>query len=198
MQFENGTDVQFMNEYVQVVSQNLDVIMKNSFLLQAKYNVLEKALNHKITTEGQSSEHISELNRQISVLGEERVQLLQQIESIRGEKQRIQDAFNQEMREHSELKNKVMTLDGEIELMNSEKLKLEKNNQKINNELTALIEENKDLKSQIASLLYLSNKNTQIEQKVNDEVISKKNQKVSKKEESNKTTKIEVKSGGTF
>jgi GTP-sensing pleiotropic transcriptional regulator CodY len=72
MQFENGTDVHFMNEYTQVVSQNLDVIMKNSFILQAKYNVLEKALNQRIGNDGQVSEQISELQRQISSLAEEK------------------------------------------------------------------------------------------------------------------------------
>lgn len=180
MQFENGTDVQFMNEYVQVVSQNLDVIMKNSFLLQAKYNVLEKALNHRISLEGQSTEQISELHRQISTVNEEKIQLLQQIESISGEKQRIQNGLNREMRDHAELQNKCLILDSEIQKINLQKLDLEKN-------LEDALTENEKMKILIASLS-TPTPPKKIEQK--PDVVSKITTKISKK--------VDVKSGGTF
>ena len=175
MQFENGTDVHFMNEYVQVVSQNLDVIMKNSFLLQAKYNVLEKALNQRIGNDGQ-------VNEQISSLAEERVQLLQRVHDISGEKQRIQDAFNAEMREHAQLKMNFSALEVEkTELLKQLKDALDKNK--------ALNSEKND------AIQKLNDMNEAIVQKISE---NQKEEKPLKKQNISKAPKIEVKAGGTF
>jgi len=185
MQFENGTDVHFMNEYVQVVSQNLDVIMKNSFLLQAKYNVLEKALNQRIGNDGQVSEQISELQRQISSLAEEKNHLINREQDVSGERHRIQNLFNQEMRDHAQLKLNYSALEIEkAELLKNLKDALD-NNQILNEKILEL-----QKSVEVKAVKF---------EKTSEEVNPvKKEQKTLKKDLLNKSSKIEVKSGGTF
>lgn len=201
MQFESGTDVQFINEYTQILSRNLDSIIKNNFLLEARYAILERTLSQKLNVEEVNQQLIEEKNKLEEAMNELRANNAnirdQYIQDILGEKQRIQDAFNSEMREHASLRSSFDSLQTRTSQLENEKNELinsinllqnqisEKNNEKLN-----LLETIKNLEEKLSSL---KNTDTTVKPLSIDKKIIKKDKK--KMPELNKA---EVKSGGTF
>lgn len=202
MQFESGTDVQFINEYTQILSRNLDSIIKNNFLLEAKYAILERTLSQKLNVEEINQQLIEEKNKLEEAMNELRVNngnlRDQYIQDILGEKQRIQDAFNSEMREHASLRSSFDSLQPRISHLENEKNELINSVNLLQNQISEkdieklnLLDTIKNLEEKIFSLKKAAD--TTVKPLTIDKKIIKKDKK--KMPEINKA---EVKSGGTF
>lgn len=145
MHIDSGTDVTFINEYIQIILRNLDSIVKNNFLLEAKNVIIEKSLvekNNVGVINLQLTESLNELREKLAqVESNNNNSHNQYVEEILGEKRRIQEGFNMEMSAHAQLKSN-------FEQLHQEKVQLQSNyeqsiiDQSISlNELTALKEQ---------------------------------------------------------
>lgn len=111
-------DVNFVNAYTEVLTENIDAVLKQNFLLQAKLKVNEK-----------ESQHLKDLQVQLQEVLQERKELQDKIEllnatvvrtenvrykanetdSLAAEKSRIQVALNESMKEADNLKKEIET-----------------------------------------------------------------------------------------
>lgn len=111
-------DVNFVNAYTEVLTENIDAVLKQNFLLQAKLKVNEK-----------ESQQLKDLQVQLEEILKERKELQDKIEllnatvvrtenvrykanetdSLAAEKSRIQVALNESMREVENLKKEIET-----------------------------------------------------------------------------------------
>lgn len=109
-------DVNFVNAYTEVLTENIDAVLKQNFLLQAKLKVNEK-----------ESQHFKDLQIQFEEVLKERKELQDKIEllnatvvrtenvrykanetdSLAAEKSRIQVALNESMKEAENLKKEI-------------------------------------------------------------------------------------------
>ena len=120
--------VEFSNAYQEVLLENLDVVLKQNFMMQARIKLLEKETNNR-----------AEMQAKIEELSVKHQEVLQQVEqthhyktqaenndSIVQEKSRIQSALNDTMRELGTTKNLLDLKNKEVEEMKSRIFELEK------------------------------------------------------------------------
>ena len=215
MQFDSGTDIQFINEYTQILSRNLDSIIKNNFLLEARYAVLERTLNQKINVEEINQQLLNEKSRlenYINELQSNNASIRDQyVQDLLGEKNRIQEAFNAEMREHASLRSSFDSVQAELSQLQNEKNQHVNTIQNLENEKNQLVNSINLLQNQITEKenekLSLLETNKNLQEKINnlnkpEPVVKSLNiDKTPIKKDKKKITpinKIEVKSGGTF
>ena len=114
--------VDFSNAYQEVLLENLDVILKQNFVMQARLKLLEKEANLR-----------AEMQAKIDDLTVKNQEVLQQVEqtqhyrvqaesndAIVQEKSRIQSALNDTMRELGTTKNSLDSITQELNLKNKE------------------------------------------------------------------------------
>jgi hypothetical protein len=114
--------VDFSNAYQEVLLENLDVILKQNFMMQTKLKLFEKEANLR-----------AEMQAKIDDLTVKNQEVLQQVEqtqhyrvqaesndAIVQEKSRIQSALNDTMRELGTTKNSLDSITQELNLKNKE------------------------------------------------------------------------------
>ena len=114
--------VDFSNAYQEVLLENLDVILKQNFMMQARLKLFEKEANLR-----------AEMQAKIDDLTVKNQEVLQQVEqtqhyrvqaesndAIVQEKSRIQSALNDTMRELGTTKNSLDSITQELNLKNKE------------------------------------------------------------------------------
>ena len=114
--------VEFSNAYQEVLLENLDVILKQNFMMQARLKLFEKETNLR-----------AEMQAKIDDLTVKNQEVLQQVEqtqhyrvqaesndAIVQEKSRIQSALNDTMRELGATKNSLDSITQELNLKNKE------------------------------------------------------------------------------
>ena len=114
--------VDFSNAYQEVLLENLDVILKQNFMMQTKLKLFEKEANLR-----------AEMQAKIDDLTVKNQEVLQQVEqtqhyrvqaesndAIVQEKSRIQSALNDTMRELGATKNSLDSITQELNLKNKE------------------------------------------------------------------------------
>jgi len=114
--------VDFSNAYQEVLLENLDVILKQNFMMQTKLKLFEKETNIR-----------AEMQAKIDDLTVKNQEVLQQVEqtqhyrvqaesndAIVQEKSRIQSALNDTMRELGTTKNSLDSITQELNLKNKE------------------------------------------------------------------------------
>ena len=115
-------NVEFSNAYQEVLLENLDVILKQNFMMQTKLKLFEKEANLR-----------AEMQAKIDDLTVKNQEVLQQVEqtqhyrvqaesndAIVQEKSRIQSALNDTMRELGTTKNSLDSITQELNLKNKE------------------------------------------------------------------------------
>ena len=115
-------NVEFSNAYQEVLLENLDVILKQNFMMQTKLKLFEKEANLR-----------AEMQAKIDDLTVKNQEVLQQVEqtqhyrvqaesndAIVQEKSRIQSALNDTMRELGTTKNSLDLITQELNLKNKE------------------------------------------------------------------------------
>jgi len=167
--------VDFSNAYQEVLLENLDVILKQNFMMQTKLKLFEKEANLR-----------AEMQAKIDDLTVKNQEVLQQVEqtqhyrvqaesndAIVQEKSRIQSALNDTMRELGATKNSLDSITQELNLKNKE------------------VEE---MKSRISELEKLVPPAPKVVKKVTVKAIEEKPVEISATE----TNKVRVEAGGTF
>ena len=114
--------VEFSNAYQEVLLENLDVILKQNFMMQARLKLFEKETNLR-----------AEMQAKIDDLTVKNQEVLQQVEqtqhyrvqaesndAIVQEKSRIQSALNDTMRELGATKNSLDSITQQLNLKNKE------------------------------------------------------------------------------
>jgi len=114
--------VEFSNAYQEVLLENLDVILKQNFMMQARLKLFEKETNLR-----------AEMQAKIDDLTVKNQEVLQQVEqtqhyrvqaesndAIVQEKSRIQSALNDTMRELGATKNSLNSITQQLNLKNKE------------------------------------------------------------------------------
>ena len=114
--------VEFSNAYQEVLLENLDVILKQNFMMQARLKLFEKEANLR-----------AEMQATIDDLTVKNQEVLQQVEqtqhyrvqaesndAIVQEKSRIQSALNDTMRELGATKNSLDSITQQLNLKNKE------------------------------------------------------------------------------
>jgi chromosome segregation ATPase len=114
--------VDFSNAYQEVLLENLDVILKQNFMMQARLKLFEKEANFR-----------AEMQAKIDDLTVKNQEVLQQVEqtqhyrvqaesndAIVQEKSRIQSALNDTMRELGTTKNSLDSITQQLNLKNKE------------------------------------------------------------------------------
>ena len=114
--------VDFSNAYQEVLLENLDVILKQNFMMQARLKLFEKEANLR-----------AEMQAKIDDLTVKNQEVLQQVEqtqhyrvqaesndAIVQEKSRIQSALNDTMRELGTTKNSLDSITQQLNLKNKE------------------------------------------------------------------------------
>ena len=114
--------VDFSNAYQEVLLENLDVILKQNFMMQTKLKLFEKEANLR-----------AEMQAKIDDLTVKNQEVLQQVEqtqhyrvqaesndAIVQEKSRIQSALNDTMRELGATKNSLDSITQQLNLKNKE------------------------------------------------------------------------------
>ena len=114
--------VEFSNAYQEVLLENLDVILKQNFMMQARLKLFEKETNLR-----------AEMQAKIDDLTVKNQEVLQQVEqtqhyrvqaesndAIVQEKSRIQSALNDTMRELGATKNSLDSITQQLNLKNIE------------------------------------------------------------------------------
>ena len=115
-------NVEFSNAYQEVLLENLDVILKQNFMMQTKLKLFEKEANLR-----------AEMQAKIDDLTVKNQEVLQQVEqtqhyrvqaesndAIVQEKSRIQSALNDTMRELGTTKNSLDSITQQLNLKNKE------------------------------------------------------------------------------
>ena len=115
-------NVEFSNAYQEVLLENLDVILKQNFMMQARLKLFEKEANLR-----------AEMQAKIDDLTVKNQEVLQQVEqtqhyrvqaesndAIVQEKSRIQSALNDTMRELGATKNSLDSITQQLNLKNKE------------------------------------------------------------------------------
>ena len=115
-------NVEFSNAYQEVLLENLDVILKQNFMMQTRLKLLEKEANVR-----------AEMQAKIDDLTVKNQEVLQQVEqtqhyrvqaesndAIVQEKSRIQSALNDTMRELGTTKNSLDSITQQLNLKNKE------------------------------------------------------------------------------
>jgi cysteinyl-tRNA synthetase len=122
--------VEFSNAYQEVLLENLDVVLKQNFMMQARIKLLESESNSRAEMQAKinqlTAEHQNSL-QQIEQSHHYRVQA-ESNDAIVQEKSRIQSALNDTMRELGATKNLLDLKNKEVEEMKSRIYELENSN----------------------------------------------------------------------
>ena len=120
--------VEFSNSYQEVLLENLDVILKQNFMMQARLKLLEKEANVHAEMQAKIDELTVKHQEALDKIGQTQHYKIQaeSNDAIVQEKTRIQSALNDTMRELGTTKSALEAREKEIQQMNSRILELEK------------------------------------------------------------------------
>jgi ribosomal 30S subunit maturation factor RimM len=121
-------NVEFSNAYQEVLLENLDVILKQNFMMQARLKLLEKEANVRAEMQAKIDEITVKHQEALQQIGQTQHYKTQaeSNEAIVQEKTRIQSALNDAMRELGTTKNVLEAKEKEVEEMKSKISELEK------------------------------------------------------------------------
>lgn len=121
-------NVEFSNAYQEVLLENLDVILKQNFMMQTRLKLLEKEANVRAEMQAKIDELTVKHQEALEQIGQSKHYKLQaeSNEAIVQEKTRIQSALNDAMRELSKAKNALEAKEKEAEEMKSKISELQK------------------------------------------------------------------------
>jgi chromosome segregation ATPase len=114
--------VDFSNAYQEVLLENLDVILKQNFMMQARLKLFEKEANLRAEMQAKIDELTvknQEVLQQVEQTQHYRVQA-ESNDAIVQEKSRIQSALNDTMRELGATKNSLDSITQQLNLKNIE------------------------------------------------------------------------------
>ena len=114
--------VEFSNAYQEVLLENLDVILKQNFMMQARLKLFEKEANLRAEMQAKIDELTvknQEVLQQVEQTQHYRVQA-ESNDAIVQEKTRIQSALNDTMRELGATKNSLDSITQQLNLKNIE------------------------------------------------------------------------------
>jgi chromosome segregation ATPase len=114
--------VEFSNVYQGVLLENLDVILKQNFLFQAKLKMLEQELNFRAEMQAKIDELTVKHQEALEQIGQTQHYRTQaeSNDAIVQEKTRIQSALNDTMRELGVTKNSLDSITQQLNLKNIE------------------------------------------------------------------------------
>ena len=121
-------NVEFSNAYQEVLLENLDVILKQNFMMQTRLKLLEKEANVRAEMQAKIDELTVKHQEALEQIGQSQHSKVQaeSNDAIVQEKARIQSALNDTMRELGTTKNVLEAREKEIEEMKSKISELEK------------------------------------------------------------------------
>lgn len=121
-------NVEFSNAYQEVLLENLDVILKQNFMMQTRLKLLEKEANVRAEMQAKIDELTVKHQEALEQIGQSQHYKVQaeSNEAIVQEKTRIQSALNDAMRELSKAKNALEAKEKEAEEMKSKISELQK------------------------------------------------------------------------
>ena len=121
-------NVEFSNAYQEVLLENLDVILKQNFMMQARLKLLEKEVNVRAEMQAKIDELTVKHQEALEQIGQSQHYKVQaeSNDAIVQEKTRIQSALNDTMRELGTTKSALEARQKEVEEMNSRIIELEK------------------------------------------------------------------------
>jgi chromosome segregation ATPase len=121
-------NVEFSNAYQEVLLENLDVILKQNFMMQARLKLLEKEVNVRAEMQAKIDELTVKHQEALEQIGQTQHYKTQaeSNDAIVQEKTRIQSALNDTMRELGTTKNVLEAREKEVEEMKSKISELEK------------------------------------------------------------------------
>jgi len=120
--------VEFSNVYQEVLLENLDVILKQNFLFQAKLKMFEREMGFRAEMQAKIDELTVKHQEALEQIGQTQHYKVQaeSNDAIVQEKSRIQSALNDTMRELGVTKNSLESKEKEVEEMKSRISELEK------------------------------------------------------------------------
>lgn len=128
-------DKKFMNAYSEVVLDNFNSVLKQNFMFQTQIRFHEEQLKElgelkeKLARSSSSESDLNRLNDEINDLKNQLRQkenLLRSSQNSDGEKQRLQKAVNEQMKENASLREKIETLEKSNDLLQNKLKELEK------------------------------------------------------------------------
>jgi chromosome segregation ATPase len=121
-------NVEFSNAYQEVLLENLDVILKQNFMMQTRLKLLEKEANVRAEMQAKIDELTVKHQEALEQIGQTQHYKTQaeSNEAIVQEKTRIQSALNDTMRELGNTKSALEAREKEVKEMNSKISELEK------------------------------------------------------------------------
>ena len=121
-------NVEFSNAYQEVLLENLDVILKQNFMMQTRLKLLEKEANVRAEMQAKIDELTVKHQEALEQIGQSKHYKLQaeSNEAIVQEKTRIQSALNDAMRELGNTKSALEAREKEVKEMSSKISELEK------------------------------------------------------------------------
>lgn len=121
-------NVEFSNAYQEVLLENLDVILKQNFMMQTRLKLLEKEANVRAEMQAKIDELTVKHQEALQQIGQTQHYKVQaeSNDAIVQEKTRIQSALNDAMRELGTTKSALEARQKEVEEMNSRIIELEK------------------------------------------------------------------------
>lgn len=121
-------NVEFSNAYQEVLLENLDVILKQNFMMQTRLKLLEKEANVRAEMQAKIDELTVKHQEALQQIGQTQHYKVQaeSNDAIVQEKTRIQSALNDTMRELGTTKSALEARQKEVEEMNSRIIELEK------------------------------------------------------------------------
>ena len=121
-------NVEFSNAYQEVLLENLDVILKQNFMMQTRLKLLEKESNVRAEMQAKIDELTVKHQEALEQIGQTQHYKTQaeSNEAIVQEKTRIQSALNDTMRELGNTKSALEAREKEVKEMNSKISELEK------------------------------------------------------------------------
>mgnify|MGYP000391983854 FL=1 len=167
-------NVEFSNAYQEVLLENLDVILKQNFMMQARLKLFEKETNLRAEMQAKIDELTVKHQEALEQIGQTQHFKVQaeSNDAIVQEKTRIQSALNDTMRELGTTKNSLDSITQQLNLKNIE------------------VEEMKSSISELEKLIPLAPK-----------VVKKPTVKTEEKPveiSATETNKVRVEAGGTF
>ena len=121
-------NVEFSNAYQEVLLENLDVILKQNFMMQTRLKLLEKEANVRAEMQAKIDELTVKHQEALEQIGQTQHYKVQaeSNDSIVQEKTRIQSALNDTMRDLGTTKSALEAREKEVEEMKSKISELEK------------------------------------------------------------------------
>ena len=174
--------VEFSNSYQEVLLENLDVILKQNFMMQARLKLLEKEANVHAEMQAKIDELTVKHQEALDKIGQTQHYKTQaeSNDAIVQEKTRIQSALNDTMRELGTTKSSLEVKDRELG--------------EIKNTLEAKEKEIQEMNSRILELEKLIPSASKVIKKITVKSIEEKPVEISATE----TNNIRVEAGGTF